>query len=144
MKTRVHISLPVTNVETSARFYEKLFGQAPTKHKPDYASFRLDHPALHLSLVQSLAPPTEPGTHYGVELFEDPDLTAWRQRVESAQIPMRTEENVTCCYAVADKIWVADPEGNSWEFWVRRAEAEQMSEQTTEQAESCCDPACCS
>ena len=58
MKTRVHISLPVSDVEASARFYEKLFGQAPTKRKPDYANFRLDQPALHLSLVQSPAPAT--------------------------------------------------------------------------------------
>jgi len=143
MKTRVHISLPVTDVEASARFYEKLFGQGPTKRKLDYANFRLDRPALHLSLVQTSAPPTQPGAHYGVELFEDADLTAWRERVESAQIPMETEENVTCCYAVADKVWVADPEGNSWEFWVRHAEAEQMSEPATATTESCCDPACC-
>ena len=28
------------------------------------------------------------------------------------------EENVTCCYAVQNKVWATDPDGNKWEVYV--------------------------
>ena len=28
------------------------------------------------------------------------------------------EEDVTCCYAVQDKVWITDPDGNNWEVFV--------------------------
>ena len=39
MNMRVHISLPVENLETSIGFYEELFDQPPTKVRADYANF---------------------------------------------------------------------------------------------------------
>jgi catechol-2,3-dioxygenase len=142
MKTRVHISLPVLDLKASTRFYENLFGVPPTKLKSDYANFRLDSPALHLALVSTPMPgKAQAGaSHFGVELFEAEDLTAWRTRLERAEIPTTIEEGVTCCYAVADKAWVTDPEGNRWEFWVREEEAETMAEEPSE----CCEASCCS
>ena len=53
-------------------------------------------------------------------------LAAWQSRIDGAELPRKIEEGVSCCYAVADKIWVADPEGHRWEVWVRHAEAESM------------------
>jgi hypothetical protein len=35
-----------------------------------------------------------------------------------AGLETRIEENVTCCYAVQDKVWVTDPDGNNWEVYV--------------------------
>jgi hypothetical protein len=43
-----------------------------------------------------------------------------------AGLTPRIEETVTCCYAVADKFWLKDPDGNEWEFWVRHEEADRM------------------
>jgi len=142
MKTRVHISLPVKDLAASTRFYETLFGTPATKVKSDYANFRLDSPGLHLALVSSPTTPGDPGgaSHYGVELFETEALSTWRTRIQKAELPHAVEEGVTCCYAVADKVWATDPEGNRWEFWVRQEEAETMAEEPTE----CCETSCCS
>lgn len=39
-------------------------------------------------------------------------------RLAQAGLKTRVEENVTCCYAVQDKVWVTDPDGNNWEVYV--------------------------
>lgn len=124
MKTRVHVNLSVCDLGQSVAFYRNLFGAAPTRIQPDYANWRLDNPALHLAIVQI------PGAkiadtnarHFGIELFDDRELEGWRKRVEEAGLSVRTEQEVTCCYAVANKFWATDPDGNAWEFWVRHAD----------------------
>lgn len=139
MQTRVHINLNVRDLTQSVAFYSTLFGHVPTKVRSDYANFRLDTPALHLALVHKPAhPPTTSEQHFGVELFADADLGGWRERVQGAGLTARIEEQVTCCYAVANKFWVQDPDGNEWEFWVRHEEAEAMRESAAEG--ECCAP----
>jgi catechol 2,3-dioxygenase-like lactoylglutathione lyase family enzyme len=156
MRTRIHVSLGVSDLDRSVAFYSTLFGAEPTKRREDYANFRLDEPALHLALVHAPgAPKKDTPEHFGVELFEDDDLAGWQRRLEEAGLSLRTEEQVTCCYAVADKFWAADPDGNEWEFWVRAAEAEAMRGEamalepgsstccipaTPAAGESCCEP----
>ncbi len=139
MDTRIHISLEVADLEASIHFYRQLFQREPTKVKPDYANFRMVEPALHLALVHrpDRAPAGESSQHFGVELFSDERLAGWLEAVKEAELDPRIEEQVTCCYAVADKFWVRDPDGHEWEFWVRTEEAEQMRE---ESAEACCAP----
>ena len=127
MRTRIHINLGVHDLDRSIAFYTRLFGVGPSKVRADYANWRLDEPALHLALVSEPGmekPPT--GEHFGVELFEEDALDGWRARASAAGVAVRIEEQVTCCYAVANKWWAADPDGNEWEFWVRSAEAESM------------------
>ena len=34
-----------------------------------------------------------------------------------------TEEDVSCCYAVQDKVWVHDPDGAPWEVYTVLADA---------------------
>ena len=56
-------------------------------------------------------------------------------------MPYRVEEQVTCCYAVANKFWLTDPDGHEWEFWVRTDEADSMHGETAEtDAVGCCAP----
>lgn len=140
MKTRVHVNINVRDLTQSVAFYSTLFGHMPTKVREDYANFRLDTPGLHLALVHKpdhARVQTE--QHFGIELFEDGELNGWRERVETAGLAPRIEESVTCCYAVANKFWVQDPDGNEWEFWVRSGEAEAMRESDAEG--ECCAPA---
>ena len=134
MKTRVHISLPVSDLTSSVRFYQDLFGEGPSTLKEDYANFRLQAPALHLSLVRHLEPPPSPG-HFGVEVFSVEDLKTWRSRLGNSDLSVEIEENVACCYAVSDKVWATDPDQNRWEFWVRKGEAETLA---TPEAQRCC------
>ena len=50
MKARVHVALPVSDLEASIRFYEILFAVPPIKVKEDYAKFDVPEPSLNLSL----------------------------------------------------------------------------------------------
>lgn len=128
MKTRVHINLSASDLVKSVAFYGALLGVKPTKLRPDYANWRLDNPALHLALVHipKASVADAHARHFGIELFDDRELEGWKQRVEEAGLSVRTEQEVTCCYAIANKFWVADPDGNEWEFWVRHEEANAM------------------
>ncbi len=150
MKTRIHISLQVGDLDKSIAFYTRLFGEGPSKVKSDYANWRLDEPGLHLALVHNASAPTkETHEHFGVELFDEAELTNWQGRAAEAGLALRTEEQVTCCYAVADKFWAEDPDGNEWEFWVRSGEADSMkadampmatqADASPDAAEPCCE-----
>ncbi len=142
MRACVHVNIKTRDLEQSIGFYSSPFGSQPTKVRENYANFRLDEPGLHLALVLD---PThavgESDEHFGIELFEQDELDGWRGRLEQAGVSMRIEEAVTCCYAVANKSWVQDPDGNDWEFWVRSAEAEALhGEQTPAEQTGCCAP----
>ena len=128
MDTRVHISLEVSDLNKSVAFYSALFQREPTKIQADYANFRMESPQLHLALVHAPQRPQEARSnrHYGIELFEESTLATWLKSAKTFDLPLRVEENVTCCYAVANKFWARDPDGHDWEFWVRSAEAESM------------------
>jgi len=142
---RAHINLTVSDLEASIAFYSKVFNTQPSKLKADYANFRLDTPALHLALVHQANASPKPilngnGQHFGVELFDDQALKRWKESIQDQRLfPHLEEEGVTCCYAVANKFWLHDPDGHEWEFWVRHDdEGETLFSSNT--ATSCCAP----
>lgn len=144
LSSRVHISIEVSDLAASIAFYEKLFQHPPTRVKPDYANFRLESPALHLALnlvPDRLPEPVSGGTvrHFGIELFEDVRLSNWLKTVQTEALVPRIEEQITCCYAVADKFWVRDPDGHEWEFWVRKEDVDTARDEQLEDA-ACCAP----
>jgi predicted enzyme related to lactoylglutathione lyase len=47
-----------------------------------------------------------------------------------------TDQNTECCYALQDKVWVEDPDGNSREVFVVKGEATTMEKQTS--SSGCC------
>lgn len=140
MQPRPHISLDVTDLEAAINFYSAVFACLPTKRYDDYANFRLEEPALHLALVVQTQSTREGNQHFGIELFDLSALAAWQARMEAAQLPMRVEQSVTCCYAIADKFWLIDPDGHEWEFWVRSDEAEAMHGPREAEPDVCCSP----
>lgn len=144
-----HVSLNVSDIERSVSFYEKAFGVVASKRRPGYAKFDLEAPALNLTMVE--APRTGiNASHFGVQVASPDDVREARHRFEAAGLVTATEENTTCCYAVQDKVWVEDPDGNSWEVFVVKEDAPVMK--ATES--TCCAPvaadrdgrasACCS
>lgn len=129
MNTRIHISLPVRDLDAAIGFYEMLFDQPVTKRRPDYANFRLDNPPIHLALASRPNAPTGDAanhSHFGIELPDAQTFAAWRERLRAAGAAGRDQHDAECCYAKADKVWLTDLDGNEWEIWVRKAEVEQM------------------
>jgi catechol 2,3-dioxygenase-like lactoylglutathione lyase family enzyme len=121
-----HVSLNVSNIDASVAFYEKVFGVAVTKRRPGYAKFDLEQPSLNLSMVE--APRTGlNASHFGVQVASSEDVAAAWTRFKQAGFETKTEQSTSCCYALQDKVWVEDPDGNEWEVFVVKGDTEQMS-----------------
>lgn len=132
-----HISINVQNVTASVAFYKKLFGIEPLKVRTGYAKFDVQNPPLNLALNEH--PPKERGalSHFGLQVASTEDVLALRERWQAEGLTTRDEMNTTCCYAVQDKAWVTDPDGNGWEAFV--VLEDQLPE--TPEAVGCCGTA---
>ena len=119
-KSRIHMGLAVTDLERSLAFYRTLFGQEPVKTRPRYAKFEVVEPPVNLSLneVGGETGPNNPVTHFGIQVKSTGAVREVSERMTNAGIATETEENVTCCYAVQNKVWATDPDGNKWEVYV--------------------------
>lgn len=142
-----HVSLNVSNIDASVSFYEKAFGVMATKRRPGYAKFDLQSPALNLTM--QVAPRTGiNANHFGVQVASTDDVREATERFAKAGLLTKTEEDVSCCYAVQDKVWVEDPDGNAWEVFFVKGEAPSMERKLASESETpaaaCCAPGCCS
>jgi hypothetical protein len=54
----------------------------------------------------------------GIQLGSTDDVLAMRQKWTDAGLVTRDEMQTNCCYAVQDKTWTQDPDGNEWEAFV--------------------------
>ncbi len=132
-----HVSLNVSNIDASVAFYEKVFGVKPAKRRPGYAKFDLTEPSLNLTMQE--APRTGVNaSHFGVQVESTEDVAAAWTRFRGAGLPTRTEGNTTCCYALQDKVWVEDPDGNMWEVFVVKGDAATMQDDPAKPATPCC------
>jgi catechol 2,3-dioxygenase-like lactoylglutathione lyase family enzyme len=131
MTPRVQLALNVSDLEAAIEFYTKLFARKPAKRRDGYANFALDDPPLKLVLIENAR---SGGTlnHLGVEVGSSDDVVAATDRL-SEQGLRTSSEHGTCCYALQDKVWVADPDGAPWEFYTVLADADEPVH-----AEKCC------
>lgn len=130
-----HISLNVSHIDQSVAFYQKAFGVTATKRRPGYAKFDLQIPALNLTMQE--APRTGVNaSHFGVQVMSTDDVLEAKNRFEAAGLKTFTEQDAACCYAVQDKVWIEDPDGNSWEVFVVKGDAPVMKAD----ASACCAP----
>ncbi|HZU72495.1 MAG TPA: ArsI/CadI family heavy metal resistance metalloenzyme [Acidimicrobiales bacterium] len=137
--SRVQLALNVSDLDSAIRFYSKLFATAPAKVRPGYANFAIAEPPLKLVLIEGGG---ESGTlnHLGVEV-ETPELVGAAQaRLAGEGLATATEDGVTCCYAVQDKVWVDSPDGTPWEIYTVLADAEMTAGQlrTAEPSQADC------
>lgn len=124
---RIHISLPVSDLEKSVAFYSAVLDSPASKLEDDYANFRLDEPAIHLALVSRADAGTSvSASHFGFELPDHETLEDWRTRAQGRDLEILDDPDASCCYAKADKFWLSDPDGNRWEFWVRTGESDVL------------------
>ena len=54
----------------------------------------------------------------GIQVASTEDVLAIRQQWNEAGLVTRDEMQTNCCFAIQDKAWVQDPDGNQWEVFV--------------------------
>jgi catechol 2,3-dioxygenase-like lactoylglutathione lyase family enzyme len=115
---KAHLALNVRSVERSTEFYKKMFGIEPSKVRIGYAKFDVENPPLNLTLNE--VPFNDSGalSHLGIQVASTDDVLAMRDRWADAGLTTRDEMATNCCYALQDKTWVRDPDGNNWEAFV--------------------------
>src|SRR5262249_35145202 len=115
---KAHIALNVKDVAASVGFYRKLFGIEPAKTRTGYAKFDVNNPPLNLSLNESSVSSKGALSHLGIQVSSTEHVMAVRQQWIEAGLLTRDEMQTNCCYAVQDKTWITDPDGNEWEVFV--------------------------
>jgi catechol 2,3-dioxygenase-like lactoylglutathione lyase family enzyme len=120
---RVQLALNVDDIDQAIAFYAKLFATEPAKVRPGYANFAVDEPPLKLVLIEN---PGHGGTlnHLGVEVASTDEVSAAHARLAGEGLATATEDQVSCCFAVQDKVWVDDPNGAPWEIYTVLADAD--------------------
>lgn len=139
--SRVQLALNVSDIDAAVDFYSKLFGAEPHKRREGYANFAVAEPPLKLVLIEN---PAAAGTlnHLGVEVESTDEVTAATRRLAGLGMDTDVEEQVDCCFAVQDKVWVDDVDGAKWEIYTitdDRGEAAPSSAEVS----SACGPGAC-
>ena len=121
--SRLQLALNVSDLDSAIDFYSKLFDTPPAKVRPGYANFAVAQPPLKLVLIENAG---APGTlnHLGVEVESPDEVAAAQRRLTEQGLPTTVEDQVSCCYAVQDKVWVDSPDGSPWEIYTVLADAE--------------------
>ena len=115
---KAHLALNVHNVERSIEFYKKLLGIEPSKVRTGYAKFDVQNPPLNLTLNEYGFNERGALSHLGIQVRSTDDVLATREKWVEYGLITRDEMQTSCCYALQDKAWVRDPDGNEWEVFV--------------------------
>ncbi|HEX5097768.1 MAG TPA: ArsI/CadI family heavy metal resistance metalloenzyme [Acidimicrobiia bacterium] len=139
--SRVQLALNVSDLDSAVAFYSKLFGSEPAKVRPGYANFAIAEPPLKLVLIEGHG---EGGTlnHLGVEVESTDEVGATQRRLANEGLATATEDEVACCYAVQDKVWVDAPDGEPWEIYTVLSDVE-MAPGELRTVEPGADAVCC-
>ena len=125
MPNTFHVALYVQDIDAAVARYTKLLGQEPAKVRHDYAKFEIADPPVILSLNVG----GQPGTvgHLGIRFPGTGDVATGMVRARAEGLDLFQQEGTTCCYAKADKYWVADADGMRWEMYTVLADADAPS-----------------
>lgn len=134
---KAHLAINVRDVEKSIDFYKKMFGIEPSKVRSGYAKFDVQTPPLNFTLNQ--VPFGERGalSHLGIQVAGTEDVISIRSSWDERGLVPRDEMQTTCCYAVQDKAWVSDPDGNEWEVFA------VLEDNLSEEVQGAADKTCC-
>ena len=118
MASAIHISLNVSNLSESVTFYRGFLGE-PEKLKEDYAKFVSESPEIHLALQPGLKGSASDGplSHLGIRVESTDEVRRWRSELKARGVVSDEEKREACCYALQDKFWLTDPDGNRWEVY---------------------------
>ena len=116
---RVHVHLKAADLDASRRFYERFFGAAPVKRKPDLVIFLPEIAPLTIVISPARRGWAAGGSVIllGVDVESQAAVEAHLARIKAAGLATREQLNVNCCYANQSKFWVIDPDGVEWEVY---------------------------
>jgi predicted enzyme related to lactoylglutathione lyase len=134
MKT--HLSINVSSVEESIKFYSRMFGVEPVKVRPDYAKFDISNPPLNFTMNQTIFERGGSLSHLGLQVETTEEVLDMTQRWANSGLVTLEEMKTDCCYALQDKTWVEDPDGNRWEVFT----VLENTEGKPNAASACCGP----
>lgn len=144
---KAHLALNVKDFTTSLEFYRKLLGIEPSKVRTGYAKFDVQNPPLNLTLNQHSFGERGALSHLGIQVASTDDVLAVREGWIETGLLTRDEMQTSCCYALQDKTWVRDPDGNEWEVFVvlednlaETVSCECGTKVAVEAQTSCCGP----
>src|SRR5829696_9639325 len=115
---KAHLALNVHDIERSIEFYQKMLGIGPSKVRTGYAKFDVQNPPLNLTLNEYSFNERGALSHLGIQVASTGDVLAIREKWADVGLITRDEMQTSCCYALEDKTWVKDPDGNEWEVFV--------------------------
>lgn len=115
---KAHLALNVRDVQKSIDFYRNMLDLEPSKVRTGYAKFDVTNPPLNLTLNQVAFKERGALSHLGIQVATTEDVNAVRDTWAAKGLTPRDEKQTTCCYALQDKAWVNDPDGNEWEVFV--------------------------
>jgi catechol 2,3-dioxygenase-like lactoylglutathione lyase family enzyme len=136
--SRVQIALNVSNIDEAVDFYSKLLGEKPKKQRLGYANFAIAQLPLKLVLIENSK---QAGTlnHLGIEVKTTAEVEIASDRLKQLGLATKTENEVNCCYALQDKVWVADPDGFPWELYTVLENSETFCRSTkADKPVNCC------
>jgi|SRR5262245_29672676 len=137
---KAHLALNVKDVNRSIEFYKKMLGLEPSKVRTGYAKFDVQNPPLNLTLNENVFNERGALSHLGIQVATTEDVLALRERWIAAGLTTHDEMQTDCCYAIQNKTWVEDPDGNEWEVFVVLQDNLPEVQRTSEGA-TCCTPA---
>lgn len=133
---QTHIGLNVTDLKSSIDFYSKIFDGTPVKVKDDYAKFSPKQLALNFTLNSTEKVIGNQVGHFGIQVDSLEEVLSQKDRLQKLGFFAREEMNTNCCYALQDKFWVTDPDGNEWEFFFTKQDNEEIKEEGVGKDES--------
>lgn len=133
---KAHLAINVRNVTESIEFYKKMFGLEPSKVRTGYAKFDVANPPLNFTLNQVPFDNSGALSHLGIQVAGTDDVIAMRDGWKDRGLLPREEMQTTCCYALQDKAWVHDPDGNEWEVFA--VLKDNLSEEVQDAAANTC------
>lgn len=136
--SRVQLALNVSDIDEAIVFYSRLFQTEPAKVRPGYANFAIADPPLKLVLIEGEVGGTL--NHLGVEVASTYEVHAASRRLADDGLATATEDEVSCCFAVQNKVWVDGPDHEPWELYTVLADVEHPQGQlrTEEPGENVC------
>ena len=142
--SRVQLALNVADLDEADRLLLEALrhraGEGPRRATP---TSPIAEPPLKLVLIEGDG---APGTlnHLGVEVESTEDVAAAQARLAGEGLATATEDEVSCCFAVQDKVWVDAPDGEPWEIYTVLADVEMPAgELRTVDAAATGDDLCC-